>query len=309
MADPFNKDPTVRHGVAETVAPGVRRVTCANPSPYTFTGTQSYLVGSGDVALIDPGPDDGEHLRAIITALEPGERISHILVTHSHRDHSPGARALARELGADVHAHGPHGSGLSATMAALVASGAEIGGGEGGDEGFAPDVTLAEGARVEGSDWALEAIHTPGHLSNHLSFALSGTGTVFTGDMVMGFATTLVSPPDGDMAAFMASLDKLAARSGDRLCLPGHGHAVEDPLGMVAHQTAHRESRFAQILAGLDEGPKTAATLTRAIYTDVDPRLLPAAERNVLASLIGLADQGRVTCRGPIEVDAEFGLD
>ena len=308
MSDPFNKDPTVTYGKAETVAPGVRRITCENPSPYTFTGTQTYLVGSGDVALIDPGPDRPAHMRAILEALDPGERISHIIITHSHNDHSPGARVIAGQTGAQVHAYGPHGAGMTDTMQRLVDQGAEIGGGEGGDLDFDPHLALDEGDRVEGEDWSLEAIHTPGHLSNHLSFALVGTGIVFTGDMVMGFATTLVSPPEGDMAAFMASLDKLAARSGDTLYLPGHGHGIDDPEGMLRYQIAHRQQRFEQILAALEEGPKDATELTRTIYTDVDAALLPAARRNVLASLIGLADQGRVGTSGPIAVDAVFHL-
>lgn len=308
MQDPFNKDPSVTYGVAQQVAPGVRRVTCQNPSAYTFTGTQSYLVGTGDVALIDPGPNRPAHLKALLDVLGPGERISHIFVTHSHSDHSPGAAVLSAETGAPVIAMGPHGTAMSPTMQKLVDSGADIGGGEGGDTAFAPDQCLADGETVTGSDWALEAIHTPGHLSNHLSFALSGTGTVFTGDMVMGFATTLVSPPDGDMAAFMSSLDRLAARTGDTLYLPGHGHAVEDPSGMVAYQKAHRQQRFDQILSALDEGPKDATDLTRQIYTDVDPALLGAARRNVLASLIGLSDQGRVACEGGISVDGIFRL-
>lgn len=309
MTDPFDKRPDVVYGEAETVAPGVRRVTCRNPSPYTFTGTQSYLVGTGDVALIDPGPDDAAHLGAVLAALAPGERISHVFVTHSHQDHSPGARRIAAETGAAVHAFGAHGTGLTPTMQALVESGADIGGGEGGDAAFVPHLDLEDGDRVEGAGWALTAVHTPGHLSNHLSFELEGTGVVFTGDTVMGFATTLVSPPDGDMAAFMASLTRLSARTGDSLYLPGHGHPVTDPAAMVAHQISHREQRFAQILEALDAGPGDAATLTRAIYTDIDPRLLPAAARNVLASLIGLMDQGRVVCRGPVATDAVFALD
>ena len=308
MPDPFNKEPVVTYGAAEEVAPGVRRVTCRNPSAYTFTGTQSYLVGQGDVALIDPGPEDREHLRAVLAALGPGERISHILVTHSHRDHSPGARVIASETGAAIHAFGPHGAGLSDTMQKLVDTGAEIGGGEGGDHAFAPDHALDEGDTVTGGDWALTALHTPGHLSNHLSFVLEDSGIVFTGDTVMGFATTLVSPPDGDMAAFMASLDKLAARAEDRMYLPGHGHAVEDPAAMLSYQIGHRHERFDQILEALEEGPKNAGELTVAIYTDLEPALLPAAQRNVLASLIGLADQGRVASRGEIAVDAVFHL-
>ena len=309
MDDPFNKDTSVAYGRAEQVAPGVRRITCPNPSPYTFTGTQTYLVGSGEVALIDPGPDDLDHLKAVMAALDPDERITHILVTHSHMDHSPGARRIAQELGAEVFAYGSHGTGLSPTMQSLVEAGAEIGGGEGGDGAFSPDRALDDGDRVEGGDWALAAVHTPGHLSNHLSFALEGTGVVFTGDTVMGFSTTLVSPPDGDMAAFMASLDKLAAREGDTLYLPGHGHAVENPADMLRYQIGHRRQRFDQILEGLGEGPRDAAELTKEIYVGLDPALLGAAQRNVLASLIGLLDQGRITCQGPVAVDAVFSLD
>lgn len=308
MSDPFNKDTTVRYRTAEDVAPGVRRLTCENPSPYTFTGTQTYLVGTGDVGLVDPGPDHAEHLDAILAALGPDERISHILITHSHNDHSPGVGHIVDRTGAETYAFGPHGAGMSETMKRLVEAGAEIGGGEGNDRDFAPDHALDDGDRVEGGDWALKAIHTPGHLSNHLSFELEGTGIVLTGDMVMGFATTLVSPPDGDMAAFMESLDKLAAREGDQLYLPGHGHPIENPQAMLDYQKAHREERLGQILAALEDGPADAWALTQAIYTDVDARLLPAARRNVLASLIGLADQGRVGTTGPVELDAVFHL-
>ena len=163
---------------------------------------------------------------------------------------------------------------------------------------------IASGA-IKGDDWRLVALHTPGHLSNHLSFALDGTGIVFTGDTVMGFATTLVSPPEGDMAAFMASLERLAGRD-DRLYLPGHGHPVRKPAAMLEWQIAHRRQRFEQILDALKDGPADAATLARRIYTDVDPALLPAATRNVLASLIGLADRGEVRPQGPVAADAVF---
>ena len=311
MADagetPFDTRREATYGIAEQVAPGVRRVTCENPSPYTFTGTQSYLVGTGEVAVIDPGPDDPAHLAAVMAAVG-GARVSHIFVTHSHRDHSPGARVLAAETGAPVLAYGPHGAGISDTMAGLIASGADLGGGEGADERFGADRELDHGDRVEGGDWALTALHTPGHLSNHLSFALEGTGVVFTGDLVMGFATTLVSPPDGDMAAFMASLRMMQGRDGDGLYLPGHGHAVADPHGMLAHQIAHRETRFVQIIEALSDGPADAHGLARRIYTDIDPKLMPAAARNVLASLIGLADEGRVEAQGTIAADTAFGL-
>lgn len=309
--DPFDKDPTVAYGTVEEVVPGVRRVTARNPSPYTFTGTRSYLVGRGEVALIDPGPDDPQHVAALLRALAPGERIARIVVTHSHRDHTGAVPALVAATGAATAGFGPHGSGMSETMRRLAASGVALGGGEGADRDFAPDLALAEGEAVEGGGWRLVAIHTPGHLSNHLSFALEGDGiapgTVFTGDTVMGFATTLVSPPEGDMAAFMDSLGKLGARD-DRLYLPGHGHPVQDPGGMLAWQAAHRRQRFQQIIDALRTGPADAGGLARRIYTDVDPALLPAAARNVLASLIGLADRGEVRALGPVAAGAMFEL-
>src|SRR5690625_157150 len=303
--DPFDRNPDVLWGVADEVAPAIRRVTAENPSAYTFTGTRSYLVGRGDVALIDPGPDDPAHIAAILGALRGAERISHILVTHSHLDHSGAAPAIARATGAEVLAFGPHGSGMSPTMRVLLESGAALGGGEGSDRDFVPDRELADGEAVEGDGWRLVALHTPGHLSNHLSFALDGTGIVFTGDTVMGVSTTLVSPPEGDMAAFMASLERLAARD-DRLYLPGHGHPVRAPAAMLSWQIAHRRKRFAQILDALAEGPSDAEALAARIYTGLDPALLPGAARNVFASLIGLADQGKVRVQGKIAAGAIF---
>lgn len=303
--DPFDRNPDVLWGVAEEVAPGIRRVTAENPSIYTFTGTRSYLVGRGDVALIDPGPDDPAHIDAILAALGPAERISHILVTHSHLDHSGGAPALASATGAELLAFGPHGSGMSPTMQGLVETGASLGGGEGSDRNFKPDRRLADGEVIDGKGWRLIALHTPGHLSNHLSFALDGTGIVFTGDIVMGVSTTLVSPPEGDMAAFMASLDRLAKRD-DRLYLPGHGHPVRDPAAMLAWQIDHRKQRFMQILDALADRPLDAEALAARIYKDLDPALLPAAARNVFASLIGLVDQGAARVDGAIAVDAVF---
>jgi hydroxyacylglutathione hydrolase len=311
VKDPFDRRPEAVYGVAEEIAPGVRRVTCRNPSAMTFTGTRSYLVGKGDLALIDPGPDDREHLAAIAAALAPGERIAHILVTHSHADHSPGARAVADATGAPIHAFGPHGAGLSDTMRRLRADGAVLGGGEGGDSGFLPDHAMPDGETVEfGTDgWALTALHTPGHLSNHICLVLEGAGILFSGDTVMGWATTLVSPPEGDMAEFMASLHRLAGRGGeDRLYLPGHGHPITDPAAMLAFQIGHREARMAQILEALAICAADSGELARMIYTDIDPALLPAARRNVLATLIGLLDQGRVAVRSGISAGAVFEL-
>jgi glyoxylase-like metal-dependent hydrolase (beta-lactamase superfamily II) len=311
MSDPFDRDAAVAYAEVTQMEPGIRRITCRNPSPMTFTGTQTYILGRGAVAVVDPGPDLPEHRAAILAALEGGERIATILVTHSHADHSPGVAPLAAATGAQVLAFGAHGAGISDRMAALVASGARFGGGEGADRSFAPDRLVADGALVEGESWAVRALHTPGHLSNHLAFAVEGLdggtpGAVFSGDHVMAWATTMVSPPDGDMAAFMASLRKMQGR-GDRIYYPGHGAPVRDPEAMLAHQLAHRAGREQQVLDALSAiGPATPMALTTRIYADVDPALHPAAARNVLSCLIGLLEQGRAGHGGDLAPDARF---
>ncbi len=309
MSDPFDRDPRAEYGVPVRLAPLVRRLTAPNASPMTFTGTQTYLVGEGEVAVIDPGPVSPDHVKALLAALAPGERIGAILVTHTHVDHSPGAALLTEATGAPTYAFGPHGAGLSEMMAGLAASGAEFGGGEGGDHAFRPDETMAEGAVFEIGGARLTALHTPGHLSNHLAFALEGPeGGLFTGDLVMGWATTLVSSPEGDMAAFMASMARLEGRE-DRVFWPGHGHEVGDPKGMLAHQIAHRRGREAQIVEGLSAaGAATPAELTATIYADVDKRLHGAAARNVFAHLLGLVAEGRAKAEGALAPGARFRL-
>ena len=287
------------------LAPGLRRLTAPNPSLMTAEGTNTFLIGDTDIAVIDPGPASDPHLRAILAALTQGQRISHILVTHSHLDHSPLARPLAHETGALVLAAGPSDWGRSAAMQALADDGL-IGGGEGVDAAFAPDAQLADGAAVEGDGWRITALHTPGHMANHLSFAWGDA--LFCGDLVMGWSTSLISPPDGDLTAFRASLRRLMTR-GDSVYYPAHGDSVSDPQARCAELLAHRARREAQILAALTPGPATPATLTGRIYTDIPAPLLPVAERNVLAHLIDLVERNKVSPEGRLSARARFHLN
>ena len=284
--------------------PGIRRVLAPNPSPMTHWGTNSYIVGEGRVAVIDPGPSDRAHLQAILDALQPGETVSHILVTHSHLDHSPLARPLAEATGAPVLAFGDSCAGRSEVMKRLAAAGL-AGGGEGVDREFAPDEFPADGADIDGADWRLTAIWTPGHFGNHLSFACNDA--VFTGDHIMGWASSLVSPPDGDLTAFMASTEKLAGR-GDRIFYPGHGAPVGDPTARANWLLQHRRGRESAILTALTQGPMTVKALTAQIYTDVEPRLMPMAERNVFAHLIDLCGRSRVQPAPELTLTAVFSL-
>nr|WP_245217102.1 MBL fold metallo-hydrolase [Neoroseomonas nitratireducens] len=280
------KDDTLPPGEVQHVAPGIRRILCGNPGPFTFRGTNTWLVGGGSsVALIDPGPADEAHLAAILRATA-GERITHIIVSHTHRDHSPGAAALQAATGAPTHGFGPHMTPPDQ-------------GGEGGDHAFRPDVTIADGAAVQGADWRLSAIHTPGHCANHLCFALEGTGVLFSADHVMSWSTSVVSPPDGDMAAYMASLARLAARD-DRLFLPGHGPPLPDPAPFVAALAAHRREREAMVADALRRaGRATARELVAPVYgPSLDERLVPAAARSLLAHLIKLEGEGVATREG-----------
>lgn len=303
MGFAFRTDHRPEPGAVEALAPGIRAVTAANAGPMTFTGTRSYIVGEGEVAVIDPGPADPAHLAALRRALR-GERVRAVLVTHTHLDHSPAAPLLARETGAELLGFGPHGAGMSEAMRRLAAAGG-LGGGEGADLAFRPDRPLGEGGAVAGPGWRLVALHTPGHLPNHLAFALEGTGALFTGDHAMGWATTLVSPPEGDLAAFMASLRRLRARD-DRVFYPGHGAPVAEPQALLAHVLAHREARSAQILEALGAGEAGIPALVARIYRDTDPRLHGAAARNVLAHLIELEARGLVEAPGGLAAGARF---
>ncbi|MCS6986925.1 MAG: MBL fold metallo-hydrolase [Sphingomonadaceae bacterium] len=269
------------YGRAEGVSPLVRRVLARNPSPFTYTGTGTYLVGRGDVAVIDPGPADPDHLQAILQATH-GERIAAILITHTHLDHSPGAGPLRAATGAPV---------LGCAPLALADLGPRAD--EGFDPSYSPDRVLADGERIQGPGWTLAAVHTPGHTSNHLCFALAEEGALFTGDHVMGWSTTVVAPPDGDMAAYMSSLERLLARD-DTVFYPTHGPPVTEPKRWVRHLLAHRRQREAQILAELAAGPRTIPSIVERLYAQVDRRLWGAAGRSVLAHLLDLEARGAV---------------
>lgn len=300
LSAPFN--PPV--GLPVTLAPGLRRILAPNPSPMTWRGTNTYLVGAKDLAVIDPGPRDMAHLEAILAALEPGQRISHIIVSHAHNDHSPLARDLAAHTGAPVLAFGDASAGRSAIMSELAASGLAAKG-EGIDTGFIPDRNLRDGELIKGDGWTLEVIHTPGHLGNHI--ALAWGATCFTGDHVMGWASSLVSPPDGDLTDFMASCERLRASNWD-IFHPGHGAPITDPAGRLDWLIAHRKMREAAILQELIAAPANAQGLARRIYTDTHPALLPAAERNVLAHLIDLARKSQVMPSDRLDENTEFSI-
>lgn len=286
-----------------TLDPQIRRCLAPNPSALTGTGTNTWIVGASDLVVIDPGPDDPAHLAWIRAAVGPGQRIGTIVVTHAHLDHSALAPRLAALTGAPVHAFGTATSGRSALMESL-APGLPMHG-EGLDHGFAPDLHLTDEAELSGPDWTLRAIHTPGHLGGHLCLAMGDT--LFSGDHVMGWSTTIVSPPDGDMGAYMASLDRLG-RENWRRFLPGHGAPVETPAKRLQELIAHRRTREAQIIAALSGQPATVASLTARIYTDIPRHLIPAAERNVFAHLIDLASGSRVSATPSLHPSATYSL-
>lgn len=282
----------------------IRLVRADNPSPLTGTGTNTWLVGEGHVTLIDPGPALPDHLAAIMGALDTGERIARILVTHAHLDHSALSAPLAEATGAPVLAFGRAVDGRSAVMQDLLAAGF-TGGGEGADLGFAPDATIKDGDHLDlpGTDAALEVIHSPGHMGGHLAFALGDV--LFSGDHVMGWSSTLVSPPDGDMAAYMASLARLSARAWSRF-LPGHGGPIEDPAARLAELTAHRRQREAQILSALHDAPDHATGLAARIYTDTPATLLGAASRNVMSHLIDLSGRNQIRAEGKPSLSTRY---
>jgi glyoxylase-like metal-dependent hydrolase (beta-lactamase superfamily II) len=308
---PFNLDFAPKIGVAEEISTGLQRLVAPNPSPMTFTGTNTYILGRNNVAIIDPGPDCDEHFQAIVAALDGGRTISHIFVTHTHLDHSPLARKLSDWASAPIYAFGGPFAGRSKMMDGLAASG-DIGGGEGQDADFQPNRVLRDGDLVQGDSWSLRAIWTPGHIANHLCFEwIEGQG-LFSGDHVMGWATSMVSPPDGDLTAFMGSLVKLQAQTHLRTYFPGHGDIVDRPSKVLDYIYNHRKLREDQILAVLragdsdGDGDGDVQSITREIYTEIDKRLIPAAARNVLAHLIDLSARGIAEFDAPLHGGSTF---
>lgn len=291
------------HALPCPLAPGLRRLRASNPGPMTGTGTNTYLLGWRNIAVIDPGPDDPAHLAAILGALGPQQRVSHILVTHAHRDHSALAPRLAARTGAPILAFGGATAGRSPVMTRLARDG--LGGGEGVDVRFRPDVCLADGAVVDGPDWRIVALWTPGHMGNHL--CLQWEDSVFSGDLVMGWSSSLISPPDGDLAAFYGSCARLE-RVGARVLHPGHGDPVTTPAARIAELVAHRRMRDAQIRDVLARGPLDLESLTRRVYAGLAPDLVPVAARNTLAHLVDLADRGIAWAAPDLSMTARFGL-
>ena len=304
MQAPDDFDPPI--GIAETLEPGLRRIVAPNPSPMTYRGTNTYLVGHQELCVIDPGPTSPAHLEAIKAAIGPDTHLKCIIVTHSHIDHSPLARPLAQSYDhkIPIYAYGSAEAGRSVAMQQLLASGMS-GGGEGIDADFSPDISIDESDEIVVDDMHLEVLHTPGHIGNHICLAWGDR--CFTADHVMGWASSLVSPPDGDLTDFMASCHKLAARDW-RVFYPGHGAPIEAPQGRLSWLIAHRQSREADIRETLGEGPATATALARKIYTDTPAALLGAAARNVLAHLIDLVGKDQVTFVPPLREETTFAL-
>ncbi|MDP3853712.1 MBL fold metallo-hydrolase [Phenylobacterium sp.] len=295
---PYVRDIKFDYGACDQVSPLIRRVVANNPGPFTFLGTGTYIVGRGEVAVIDPGPDLPEHLEAILAALEPGERVSHILVTHHHSDHSPLARPLQEKTGAPIYGCAVGAQAEESTIKTEAGS----------DFGFAPDISLCGGGTVlKGPGWTLEAIATPGHTSNHICFALIEENALFSGDHIMGWSTTVITPPDGDMTDYMDSLELVKARGFSTLW-PTHGPPVTEVTPFIEAYIAHRRAREAQVLDAVAQGHGRIKDMVPVLYAAVDKRLWPAASRSVLGHMIDLVRRGLVTTDGEAGLDSDYRL-
>jgi glyoxylase-like metal-dependent hydrolase (beta-lactamase superfamily II) len=296
----FDRSFDLAPGAVDEPMPGIRRIVANNPGPFTFKGTVSYIVGRGKVAIIDPGPDDATHVAALLDAVR-GETVTHVFVTHTHRDHSPAVPAIKAATGAEVLAEGPHRPARPLHVGEtgrLEAS---------NDVDFRPDRRLADGEVVAGAGWTVEAVTTPGHTANHMAFALREQDVLFSGDHVMAWSTSIVAPPDGAMTDYMASLEKLARRP-ERTYFPGHGGAVREAPAFVEGYVRHRRDREASILHRLAKGAADIPTLVRAIYIGIDPRLVTAAGLSVLAHLEDLVARDKVITEGPPSITGIYRL-
>ena len=297
---PFVAMPAFEYGQVDTVSPLIRRVVANNPGPFTYTGTGTYIVGRSapraGVAVIDPGPLDEAHLAALLAAVE-GQTVSHVLVTHTHRDHAPLARPLAEAVGAPILAAAPPVRTIHASATPD----------EDDDESFSPDIILCGGERLAGDGWTIEAMATPGHASNHMAFVLAEENALFSGDHVMGWSTTVVAPPDGDMTAYMASLEAVIGR-GFATLWPTHGAPITEPGPFLEAYRTHRLGREAQVLARLAAGDRRIADMVPLLYAAVDARLWPAASLSVWAQLIALERAGRIMAKPGPTIDAVWTL-
>src|SRR6185312_12074832 len=293
---PFVRDITFEYGKVDRVSPLIRRVIANNPGPFTFTGTGTYIVGTGEVAVIDPGPDDAAHLDAILAAVK-GETVTHILITHHHMDHSPLARPLQARAGGVIYG--------CAVKELPVDDGVRT---EAGYDRFEPDVSICGGGTtIAGPGWTFESIATPGHTSNHICYALKEEDCCFTGDHIMGWSTTVVTPPDGDMGDYIRSLDLIKGR-GFKTLWPTHGPPVTDVGPFIDAYKAHRFDRERQILEQLAAGQSRIVDMVPKMYVGVDERLYPAAARSVHAHVLELVRSGRVKTDGEAQLNSAYSL-
>ena len=289
---PFRREMIFEYGIVRELMPGVQRLVANNPGPFTFKGTNTYILGSGqELMLIDPGPTDDVHYEAIVRWIEP-RRLSTILITHTHRDHIDGLDRLVVATGAKTCGFGRVAAdpGRRKTSAS---------GGEDTDQSFRPDTVLEDGGRIEGEGFSLTAIHTPGHAPDHLCFALEGTGALFSGDHVMSWNTSVVAPPEDNMMAYMRSLDRLVKRDDD-VYFPGHGGRLTQPQRVVKAFILHRRMREEAILTCIREGRETIAEIVPIVYRGLDSRLLNAASLSVAAHVESLVERGLVLSTGPL---------
>jgi len=284
MSIPFVKNFEFEYGTRAQLSPLIQRVIANNPGPFTYTGTGVYIIGNDNVAVIDPGPDLAEHRAALDKALE-GRVVSHVLMTHHHIDHSPLAIPLARDHGCDVYGFG---------LQIRPPEGGEVRLEAGDDLSFKPDVEIRCGDVIQGDGWTIDAIHTPGHTSNHMCYVLREENTLFSGDHIMGWSTSVVSPPDGHMGDYLDSLERIKARHFDKIW-PTHGPCIEAVDDFVQAYIDHRLNRETQIITALKSGQSGIMDIVEKLYVDIDKRLYPAAAHSVLSHLIHMRETGRVT--------------